>query len=65
MTVVGFEACGLFKSTDIPAGNPYRLIRATDYEGSICGYSSGVKNKQYAYYLPSGGGKLIIFPILW
>lgn len=57
MTVVGFEATGLFKSEDIPAGNPYRLVRATDYQGNICGYSSGFKSLKYAYYMPDGGGK--------
>lgn len=57
MTVVGFCATGIFKSPQIPAGYPNRLIYSTDYEGSICGHSPGVEDKSYGYYLPDSTGE--------
>jgi hypothetical protein len=57
MTIVGFCATGIFKSPDIPAGNPNRLIYPTDYQGSICGIDDGVKHLKYGYYLPDQTGK--------
>jgi len=52
MTIVGFCAVGIFQSSDIPAGNPNRLIYPSDYKGNICGISEGLKDKKYGYYLP-------------
>eukprot|EP01035_Chromulina_nebulosa_P017196 gene17196-22716_t len=54
MTIVGFIACGIIKSTVIPVGNPKRLIYATDYKGAICGVDYSVRNKPKAYYLLNG-----------
>eukprot|EP00615_Pteridomonas_danica_P002292 CAMPEP_0114348570 /NCGR_PEP_ID=MMETSP0101-20121206/14815_1 /TAXON_ID=38822 ORGANISM="Pteridomonas danica, Strain PT" /NCGR_SAMPLE_ID=MMETSP0101 /ASSEMBLY_ACC=CAM_ASM_000211 /LENGTH=509 /DNA_ID=CAMNT_0001486577 /DNA_START=42 /DNA_END=1568 /DNA_ORIENTATION=+ len=54
MTVIGFIVCGVIQSDSLPAGDPRKLTHMLDYEGSICGVSNGVANKEYAYYLPSG-----------
>jgi hypothetical protein len=58
MTIVGFCAVGIFQSSDIPAGNPNRLIYPSDYKGNICGISEGLKDKKYGYYLPDQTGML-------
>ncbi len=52
MTLVGFVACGVIKDEHLQKGNPLRLTNSMDYNGKICGYDSGVKNKEYGYYLP-------------
>lgn len=54
MTMVGFAACGVFVSEEIPKGDPMRLTHSTDYTGNICGYGKGVVDKPYAYYLATG-----------
>ena len=52
MTIVGLIVLGAIKDSKLKSGNPYKLTHAVDYDGRICGYSSGVKSKPYAYYLP-------------
>ena len=52
MTIVGFIVCGVIHDDRLQEGNPYRLTNAIDYDGNICGIDSGVKNKDYAYYMP-------------
>lgn len=32
----------------------YRLTNAIDYDGRICGYGDGVKNRPNAFYMTSG-----------
>jgi hypothetical protein len=59
MTVVGWEAIGIFKSDSIPRGNPSRLIHSSDYNGKFCGVDSGVSKLKYAYYLADGAGKKV------
>lgn len=54
MTLIGFTAIGIVKSTVIQQGNPAKLIHATDYKGRTCGTSSGVTSKKNGYYLADG-----------
>jgi nitrogen fixation-related uncharacterized protein len=51
MTIVGFIVCGLIKDDHLPKGDPNRLTNSIDFEGSLCGYDSGVKSKPFAYYM--------------
>jgi hypothetical protein len=59
MTIVGFCAAGIFKSPDIPVGNPYRLIYPSDYQGNVCGYDEAFKSKPYGYFLPDQSGNYL------
>lgn len=52
MTFVGLVSLGAIQDSNLKAGNPYRLTNAIDYEGNICGYTSGYRKKKYGYYLP-------------
>ena len=52
MTIVGFIACGIFESEDLPPGNPARLINPMDSHGRICGFSKDVKDKEFGYFFP-------------
>ena len=56
MTMLGFAAFGWIESDSIKRGNPYRLIRATDYLGNICGddRNDDVWDKPMAYYMYTG-----------
>lgn len=54
MTVVGFIVTGLVKSELLAKGNPVRLTNEIDYDGRICGYDDGVKNRPNGYYLSTG-----------
>ena len=54
MTMLGFCALGWIESDTIKAGNPNRLVRATDYMGNVCGVDDIVKNKEQAYYFYTG-----------
>mmetsp|Transcript_33694 Transcript_33694/g.42428 ORF Transcript_33694/g.42428 Transcript_33694/m.42428 type:complete len:669 (+) Transcript_33694:184-2190(+) len=52
LTFLGFVVCGVIPSTQLDAGNPWRLINGIDYEGQICGVDSAVKDKSKIFYLP-------------
>jgi hypothetical protein len=52
MTFVGLVSLGAISDNNLKAGNPYRLTNTIDYEGNICGYTSGYKQKKIGYYLP-------------
>ena len=57
MTLLGFCALGWIESDSIKAGNPNRLVRATDYLGQVCGVDGDIgnaKNKEQAYYFYTG-----------
>lgn len=54
MTIVGFIACGIIKNENLKSGNPNRLLSPMDYNGRLCGYADGVKNKPNGYYMASG-----------
>lgn len=54
MTAVGFVVTGVIEDSHLDKGNPARLTNAIDYDGRICGASSGVKDRPNAYYLTSG-----------
>jgi hypothetical protein len=51
MTMLGFTAFGWIESDHIKAGNPYRLIRATDYLGNICGVDDDVKDMKQVFIM--------------
>jgi hypothetical protein len=51
MTIIGLIVTGAIQDDSLQTGNPYRLTNAMDYEGSICGIDSGVKNLGKGYYL--------------
>jgi len=42
-TLFGFASIGLINSRYINKGNPYQLLRGSDYMGNICGTSDVVK----------------------
>jgi len=52
MTMVGLIVLGAINDPHLQSGNPVKLTHAVDYDGRVCGYSSGVKSSPYAYYLP-------------
>ena len=52
MTIIGLISVGAISSTTLTKGNPYRLVNSIDYNGSICGYDSAVRDLKYGYYLP-------------
>jgi len=52
MTFIGLIVLGAIKDRNLKSGNPAKLTHAVDYDGRICGYSSGVTSSPYAYYLP-------------
>jgi len=52
MTIIGLIVLGAIKDDALQPGNPYRLTNTIDYQGNICGISSGVKNLEKGYYLP-------------
>ena len=52
MTIIGLIVLGAIKDNNLKSGNPAKLTHGVDYDGRICGYSSGVKSSPYAYYLP-------------
>lgn len=54
MTLIGFAACGIYKSKEIPVGKPERLTSPTDYRGQSCGHSTNVANKPYGYFMIDG-----------
>ena len=54
MTLLGFCAIGWIESDSIKAGNPNRLVRATDYLGQVCGVDDAVKDLDKAYYFFTG-----------
>lgn len=53
LTILGFIATGVITNDSIPAGNPNRLLYATDYNGHICGTGNQADNP-YAYYMLDG-----------
>lgn len=54
LTIIGFIVCGVIESADLPPGDPAKLTHMLDYDGGICAVTSGVEDKPYAYFLPSG-----------
>ena len=61
MTLIGFAACGVYKSQYFPAGKYQRITNPTDYKGQICGYDDAVLNKPNAYFMLDGTGKHIAY----
>lgn len=59
MTILGLVVIGVIKSNVLKAGNPYRLIYPSDYQGNICGYDSPVKNLKAGYYLLDTSGERV------
>lgn len=55
LTILGIIALSGI-STKMP-GDLHRLVGVTDYRGDVCGYSSAVADKPYAFYLQSGAGE--------
>ena len=51
MTLLGFVSIGIISSSELPKGDPQRLLAEIDYNDRICGYSSGVTSKPNAYYM--------------
>ena len=56
MTLIGLIAIGAIEDPHLRSGNPVRLTNPMDYEGNICGFSVGLENKKYGYYLPDQTG---------
>jgi len=54
MTILGFIVCGVIKSDHLNKGNPLLLTNGIDYQGRICGATSGVKSKSNTYYMWTG-----------
>lgn len=54
MTILGFIVTGVIENDKLDKGNPALLTNAIDYDGRICGASSGVKSRTNAYYMSSG-----------
>mmetsp|Transcript_16362 Transcript_16362/g.27658 ORF Transcript_16362/g.27658 Transcript_16362/m.27658 type:complete len:673 (+) Transcript_16362:87-2105(+) len=52
MTIIGLIVLGAIEDDALQAGNPARLTNPMDYDGNICGISSGVKDLEKGYYLP-------------
>lgn len=61
MTMLGFVVTGVIESDKLDKGDPMLLTNGIDYEGRICGATSGVKKKSNAYYMAlTGAGKRLI-----
>jgi hypothetical protein len=56
MTLLGFVGCGIIQDDRLQEGNPKRLLNPIDYNGRVCGSSSGVEAKGAGYYLLDGSG---------
>lgn len=56
MTILGFVVTGVIKSDKLDKGDPMLLTNGIDYDGRICGASSGVKSRKNTYYMATGAG---------
>lgn len=60
MTFIGLIAIGAIQDPRLRSGNPVRLTNAMDYEGNLCGFTSGYGSKKYGYYLLDRTGKHVL-----
>lgn len=56
MTLLGFVVTGVIKSDKLDKGDPMLLTNGIDYDGRICGATSGVKKRSNTYYMSTGAG---------
>lgn len=54
MTILGFIVTGVIESDKLDKGDPMLLTNGIDYDGRICGATSGVKSRSNAFYMPTG-----------
>lgn len=55
MTILGFIVTGVIENDKLNKGDPLLLTNGIDYDGRICGATSGVKSRGNAYYMATGG----------
>ena len=55
MTILGFIVTGVIESDKLDKGDPRLLTNGIDYQGRICGATSGVKSRKNTYYMATTG----------